>query len=76
MIRFRVQPTIGDVFRSVSHRSSGVWSSNNQWTRSNMKVNAKFYVLVYKFNLYNCPGAHLLKVPVIIGPKMLFFRYQ
>ena len=76
MIRFRAQPTIGDVFRSVSPHSSGVWSSSNQWTRVYMKVNAKFYVLVYKFSLYDCSGAHLLKVPVIIGPKMLFFRYQ
>ena len=40
------------------------------------KVNAKFYVPFYTFSLFGCPGACLLKVPVIIGPKTLFFRYQ
>ena len=25
---------------------------------------------------FGCPGAHLLKVTVIIGPKMLFLKYQ
>ena len=40
------------------------------------KVNAKFYVPFYTFILFGRPGAYLLKVPVSIGPKMLFFRYQ
>ena len=40
------------------------------------KVNAKFYDTFYTFSLFGCPGACLLKVPVIVGPKTLFFRYQ
>ena len=37
-----------------------------------MKVNAKFDVPVYKLSLFYYSGAHLLKVSVIIGLKMLF----
>lgn len=39
-------------------------------------VECTFYVLVYKFSLFDCSGARLLKVPVVIGPKMPFLRYQ
>ena len=66
----------GSLSISCAHRSSGVWSGNNQWTRSYTKSKCKFYVPFYTFSLFGCPGACLLKVPVIIGPKTLFFRYQ
>ena len=66
----------GSLLISCAHRSSGVWSGNNQWTRSYTKSKCKFYVPFYTFSLFGCPGACLLKVPVIIGPKTLFFRYQ
>ena len=66
MIRYSTQPTIGDVFtQCLSPFKRGV--VRQQPRDSNlMKVNAKFDVLVYKFSLFDCSGAHLLKVPVLI----------
>ena len=66
MIRFSTQPSIGDVFTQCL--SPFKRSVVRQQPRDSKLMKVK----VYKFSLFDCSGAHLLKVPVIIGLKMQF----
>ena len=76
MIRFSTQSTIGDVFTQCfsPFKRSVVWQQpKDAKLFEDQCKSLRSSLQIYSFWLLR---SHLLKVPVIIGPKMLFFRHQ